>query len=94
MAVNVSLKMKIGFVVRPHPGPLPQEREKRRPRCLQPHASFHLGGDRQGLNGIGRGKAGAEFPHATVALPLPGERAGVRADVCLNFGTGETPVLL
>ena len=71
--------------VRPHPGPLPQEREKRSPR---------LGGaDAPGCRAVfpANDEAAAiatvtnEFSNNAASLPLsPGERAGVRASVKLT----------
>ena len=74
------MENRVEILTRPHPSPLPQERENHPPRWLQTNpcrCSSATGGISKSSK---RGGARWNVQAYPVALPLLGERAGVRAD--------------
>ena len=77
-------------MARPHPGPLPQEREKRLP-VVDEFDALNRRGERGSVNAA---KEIGYFRRRSFALPLLGERAGVRASfVSISFGHGVQEIL-
>ena len=78
--MKLLMENRVEILTRPHPGPLPQERENHSPRWLQTDAcrcSSATGGISKSNK---REEARWNVQAYPVALPLLGERAGVRAD--------------
>jgi hypothetical protein len=72
--------------VRPHPGPLPQEREKRPPRVGATDALGRRSIFRERLNQAAIATVTPKLSCDAPTLSLsPGEKAGVRASVNTNF---------
>jgi len=83
---NAETEEMCGIDARPHPGPLPEERENRPPLFGETDVS----GDRACLGANVRQTVTAntttEFPNAAASFPLSlGERDGVRASVTTDF---------
>jgi hypothetical protein len=75
-------RLKIVMDIRPHPGPLPQERENRAPASGKSKA--HFGRAFYPLSGKAAATASEakKYPDTAIIFPLsPGESAGVRAGV-------------
>ena len=78
------MEIRVGVLARPHPGPLPPERENRSPRWLQAGAHRPPIATVRITTGNKRGELRWNVQARSAALPLLGERARVRADNLRN----------